>query len=183
MKTTFIKFFAPVNENTVPVLMNAVDQEIRNGVEKIVLLISTLGGTVFHGLTVHNYLKGIPIEIETHNFGSVDSIGVVIFSAGKKRYTVKDSRFLLHPISFTLQAQTNFEREKLNETLKSIDIDTTNIATAIAHCTKKTKEQIISAINERTTLTSEEALKFGLVDEIKNDLFPGGANLISIDMR
>lgn len=67
--------------------------------------------------------------------------------------------------------------------LKGIDIDTANIVAIIAHSTKKNKESIIKAINERTILNSEEAKSFGLVDEIKDELFPKGANLISIDMK
>jgi Protease subunit of ATP-dependent Clp proteases len=86
MKETFIRFFAPVLPNTADMLFRAIDSKLNAKFEKINILISSPGGSVFHGLSLYNYLKGLPIEIETYNFGSVDSIGVIIYCAGKKRY-------------------------------------------------------------------------------------------------
>ena len=65
---TIIKFFAPVNETTINALIDAVDQKMRQGVEDFVVLISLGGGSVFHGLSTYNYLKGIPASVSTHNF-------------------------------------------------------------------------------------------------------------------
>ncbi len=180
-KTVYIKFFAAVDGHTTNTLMNIIDQKAAAGYKKIVLLISTPGGSVFHGLSIHNYLTGIPLEIETHNFGSVDSIGVVIFSAGTKRYSAPDARFLLHPVSVSLTVNTSIEAEKLEEITKGLKIDTENIAAAIAKASNKTKEEIIKVISARTTINPEQARVFGLVHEIKSDLFPAGSEVISIN--
>jgi ATP-dependent protease ClpP protease subunit len=178
-KTIYIKFFAGVNGNSANALMQLVDQHVSQGYQKIVLLISSPGGTVFHGLSIFNYLSGIPVEVETHNFGSVDSIGVTIFAAGKKRYSVPDARFLLHPISATLQA--TLEENKLEEIIKGIRIDLNNIAASIAKATGKSEKEIVDAISGRTTLSPKQAKDFGLVHEIKSDLFPTGAQVVSIN--
>lgn len=178
MKTTYIRFLAEVNENSALALLRIIDSKIQQGVEKVVLLISTPGGTVLHGLSVHNYLKGIPIEVETHNFGSVDSIGVLIFSAGKKRYSVKDARFLLHPVACNLNA--NLEADKLKEIFDGLQTDLNNISNAIAHSTGQPVADIKKAITDRTTLDPQKAKDFGLVHEIKTELFPLGADIISI---
>ena len=66
---TVIKFFAPVNEATINALMDAVDQRMRQRVGEFIVLISSGGGSVFHGLSAYNYLNGIPAAICTHNFG------------------------------------------------------------------------------------------------------------------
>ncbi|MBL0359077.1 MAG: ATP-dependent Clp protease proteolytic subunit [Chitinophagaceae bacterium] len=179
MTTAYIKFFAAVNGNTANTLMNVIDQKVSEGFKKIVLLISTPGGSVFHGLSIHNYLVGIPVEIETHNFGSVDSIGVVIFCAGTKRYSAPDARFLLHPVAAGING--NLETEKVEEILKGLKIDTENIAATIAKATGKREDEIIRAINERTTLSPKEALNFSLVHEIRKELFPEGAHVISVN--
>jgi len=179
MTTAYIKFFAAVNGNTANTLMNVIDQKVAEGFKKIVLLISTPGGSVFHGLSIHNYLVGIPVEIETHNFGSVDSIGVVIFSAGTKRYSAPDARFLLHPVAAGIN--DNLETEKVEEILKGLKIDTENIAATIAKATGKRIDEIIRSINERTTLSPKEALSFSLVHEIRKELFPEGAHVVSVN--
>lgn len=168
-----------MNGNTSNALMNVIDQKLAEGFQKIVLLISTPGGSVFHGLSIHNYLVGIPIEIETHNFGSVDSIGVVIFCAGTTRYSAPDARFLLHPVAAGINGQ--LEGEKIQEILKGLKIDTENIAAAIAKATGKEEDDMIKALNARTTLSPEEAVEFRLVHAIKKELFPLGAHVISVN--
>ncbi len=181
-RSLYIKFFAPVNSNSVNPLMNIVDQKLREGIERFVFLISSPGGSVFHGLSVHNYLCGIPAEIETHNFGSVDSIGVVIYLAGRKRYSVPDARFLIHPVTWGFAANENLEEKQLEERLKGLRIDSENIAAVIANATGKKEEDIIQNMHDRVTLSPEEAQQFGLVHEIKKELFPHGAEVVSINM-
>jgi len=179
--TTYIKFFALVNSASANALMGAIDQQIAQGKKKIILLISTPGGTVFHGISIYNYLKGIPIEIETHNFGSIDSIGNVIFVAGEKRFSVPNARFLIHPVSVTFAQNISLEEKKLDEHLKSLQIDENNIAKIIGKEVSKKTEEILSALANRTTLNPEEAKKYGLVHEIKSDLYPKGATVITIN--
>ena len=175
-----MKFFAPVNAASANQLMSVIDQKVVAGYERIVLLLSTPGGTVLHGLSLHNYLAGIPVLVETHNFGSVDSIGVVIFSAGSRRYSAPDARFLMHPVS--LQLNGTFEQDKLEEQLKGMRIDTENIAATIARATGRPEEDLLAAIRHRTTLSPEEAMDFGLVHEIRKELFPKGAELVSLNI-
>lgn len=182
MKTTYIKFFAPVDSNSVNPLMNLVDQKLGEGTKRFVILISSPGGSVFHGLSVHNYLRGIPAEIETHNFGSVDSIGVVMFLAGSKRYSVPDARFLIHPVTMGFIGNERLEEKQIEERLKNLRIDTENIAAVIAGGTGKTEEEIVRAMHDRVTLSPEQAQEYGLIEGVKRELFPPGAELISINM-
>jgi ATP-dependent protease ClpP protease subunit len=34
---------------------------------------------------VYDYLRGAPVDVVTHNYGTVDSIGTVMFCAGEER--------------------------------------------------------------------------------------------------
>ena len=180
-KISYIKFFAPINGNTTNSLMNVVDQAVNQGATKVALLISSGGGTVFHGISVFNYLVGLPIEIDTHNFGSVDSIGVVIFLAGKKRMSVPDARFLIHTVTTSFSANMNLEEQTVVETLKSMRIDIDNIANIIAKGTNKTRDQVKEDMSARTTLNADQAKSYGLVHEIRKELIPQGAQIISIN--
>jgi len=180
-ETVYIKFFASVNGNSANALMDSIDQQIAKDKKKIILLISTTGGSVFHGISLYNYLKGIPIEIETHNFGSVNSIGNVIFLAGTKRFSVPDARFLMHPVSMKVHQNRSLEEKQLDERLKKLKIDNHNIAKIIGKESSKTTDEVLSAMQDRTTLSPEEAKEYGLVHEIKSDLYPKGATLISIN--
>lgn len=178
-KLTVIRFFAPVIDVTINTLMSAIDQKMKQGATKFVVLVSSPGGSVFHGLSAYNYLKGLPVSITTHNFGSVDSIGVVLFCAGGKRLSVPQARFLLHGVSAGFRNE-RLEEPQLEERLKGLKIDIENIAKVIAENTGKTVDDIAKAMLERTTLNPDEAKSWGLVHDIKSELFEPGSEVISI---
>jgi ATP-dependent Clp protease, protease subunit len=180
MTESFIRFFAPVMPNTADMLFRAIDLKVMAKVERINLLISSPGGSVFHGLTLYNYLKGLPIEINTYNFGSVDSIGVIIFCAGKKRYSVPHSRFLIHGVKFNINGQVSMDEKQIEEHLKSVKIDQQNIARVIADTSGKPMHKIEEDMHNRTTLNPQEAKDYGLVHEIKSELIPLDADLVVI---
>ena len=181
-KPVVIKFFAPVIDVTINALMNAIDQKMKEGVTQFIVLISSPGGSVLHGLSAYNYLKGLPVTITTHNFGSVDSIGVVLFCGGSKRLSVPQARFLLHGVSAGFRSE-RLEEKQLEERLKGLKIDIENIAKVIAANTGKSVEDVTDAMLERTTLNPEEAKAWGLVDEIKIELFEAGSEVISIQYQ
>jgi ATP-dependent protease ClpP protease subunit len=180
---TVIKFFAPVVDVTINALMAAVDEKMARGQREFIVLISSPGGSVFHGLSAYNYLKGLPAGISTHNFGSVDSIGVVVYCAGQRRLSVPQARFLLHGVSVTFPQGANLEEKQLDERLKGLRIDIENIAKVVAANTGKSVQEVTQAMLDRTTLNPEEAQSWGLVHEIKMDLFPAGAEVISIQAQ
>ena len=176
----YIKYYAPVDEANIKKLMNVIEGKLREGVNEFVILISCLGGNVYHGLSAYNYLKGIPAEITTHNFGSIISMGVVLFCAGDKRYSVPHGTFLLHGVQINFPQGAGLEEKQLDEKLKSLRIDEENIAGVIAANTGKSEEEIVNVLRERTTLNPEQAREFGLIDEIEEKLFEEGVELITI---
>ena len=182
MKPIVIKFFAPVIDVTINALMSAIDQKMKQGATQFVILVSSPGGSVFHGLSAYNYLKGLPVTISTHNFGSVDSIGVILFCGGNKRYSVPQARFLLHGVAAGFQNE-RLEEKQLEERLKGLKIDVENIAKVIAANTGKSIQEVTAAMLERTTLNPEEAKAWGLIHEIKSELFPLGSEVISIQFQ
>ena len=55
-----------------------------------------------------------------------------------------------------------------------------NIAKVIAANTGKTVNDVTNAMLERTTLNPDEARQWGLVHEVKSELFEVGSEVISI---
>jgi ATP-dependent Clp protease protease subunit len=180
---TVIKFYAPVIDATVNALMDAFDRKIRDGQRDFILLVSCPGGSVFHGLSAYNYLKGLPAQITTHNFGSVDSIGVILFCGGSRRLSVPQARFLLHGVSSNFQANMSLEEKQLEERLKSLRIDTENIAKVISTTTGKSIEDVTQTMLDRTTLNPEQAKAWGLIHDVQVELFPFGVEVIPIHFQ
>jgi len=178
---TYIRFMAPVVPQSSTALLKVIDHKIKEKKQNIHLMISSPGGSVFHGLSIYNFLCGAPINVTTYNFGSVDSIGVVIFCAGKKRISVPHARFLIHGVSMTLNAKQTLDEKDLEERIKGLKIDYQNISRVIADTTKRDVDSIVADMNNRTTLNPNEAKDYGLVHEIRSELFPVGADLITIN--
>jgi ATP-dependent Clp protease protease subunit len=177
-RTHIIRFFGPVNENTINTLLRVIDEKMKQGVTDFSLLISSPGGSVFHGLSAYNYIRGLPVNFTTHNFGLVDSIAATLYCAGRKRFCVPQARFLIHGVASQLQG--NLEEKQLEEVLKGMRSDAENIAKVIAENTGKTVKEVTAAMLERTTLNPDEAKKWGLVHDIRPDLVPSGVEVTAI---
>ena len=176
----YVKFYAPVTSNTAIQLQQIVEQLLRQGLTKLHLLLSTPGGSVHDGISSYNFLKGLPIEVCTYNFGSVDSIGVVLFCAGRQRFSVQNARFLLHPVAMQVFSNQVFDEPGIEEKINALKADQKNIANVISETTGKSVNEILGFIHKRTTFDPDAASTMGLVTEIKQSLIPVGANLISI---
>lgn len=158
MKDLYIRFLAPVTPNTTDQLFQLIDRAIRNQYQRLHLMLSSPGGSVFHGLTIYNFLRGIPLETYTYNFGSVDSIGVVVYCAGSVRFSVPHARFLIHGVRFNQR----------------------NISRVIADTAGKPATQVEQDMHNRTTLDAEQAKAYSLVHEITSFLFPIDADFAVI---
>ena len=177
MKEAWIRFMAPVNPQTATRLFQILDTKLKEKVERIHLMLSSPGGSVFHGISLFNFLKGSPIEVYTYNFGSVDSIGVVIFCAGAKRICVPHARFLIHGVAANFVGNQSLDEKDLEERLKGLQIHYKTIARVIADTAQKPADKVEEDMNNRTTLNPQQAKDYGLVHEIGAKLFPINADL------
>lgn len=182
MKESFVRLLAPINQGSASALLQTVDNLLRMGTNRIHLLISSPGGDVAQGISVYNYLKHIPVELYTYNFGSVDSIGVVIYSAGIKRFCELRARFLIHNPSVNIQCNgvMTMDEKQVEEILKGLKIDQENIAGIIADTTHTDINDVKNLMNARTTFNFENAKKFGLAHEISTLQIPMGETVTSI---
>lgn len=176
----WIRFMAPVANHTADALIRAIDQKLSRDIQRLHVMLSTPGGSVFHGLSIHNLLRGAPVPVSTYNFGSVDSIGVVIFCAGSERICVPHARFLIHNVSLALPGNTPMDGKQLEETLKLLNSDHGNIARVISDTSGKKLKDVNKMMDQRTTLSPNEAKEIGLVTNVRSQLFPEGADMTMI---
>lgn len=179
-KSLIIKFFAPITPPTSSALIQVIDKAMKDGIEELTLLISSSGGNTNEGISLYNYLKGIPIKkIITHNFGITDSIAVVIFCAGEERFSSPQGRFVIHGVSI-IGPLENIERQQIKEIFEGVDLDIKNISEIIAKNTNKSEKEIIDAMNEKTTLNPSDARDWGLINGTRTNLFEKDSHMISI---
>ncbi len=179
-QTVYVRYFGPIDDERVKKLMATLEQKLREGRERFVILISSPGGSVFQGISAYNFLKGIPAELVTHNFGSIDSIAVCLFCAGTKRLCVPHARFLIHGIGFDAPVGARFDEKLLGERIANLKNERETICRIITDNTGKKLEDVEQDMFTGITLTSEQAKDYGLVHEIKSELFEKQAEVINI---
>ena len=71
----YVVFTAEIVPQTVEPLIQALSNLAQKGIPEVYLAISTPGGSVMQGITLYNFLRGVPFNLVVHNIGNVDSIG------------------------------------------------------------------------------------------------------------
>lgn len=181
-KKAYINFYSPIWPGSVSALMNVIQQKIQQGTDKIILLISSSGGQVKAGLTLYKFLKRIPVELETHNYGYDDSIAVAIFCAGKKRFCVEDGRFFMHEIGHNIPKGKRLEPKELRGILKNLEEERDTIVKIIAENCGRKAEEIAEDMENTKGLDAKAAKEYGLAHEIKEELFPKGAGVVIVSV-
>jgi ATP-dependent Clp protease, protease subunit len=176
----YIKFFASVDGPSVAMLMEMADFAVKQHIQRLVILISSPGGSTFYALSAYNFLKGIPIEVETHNFGTVDSAGVLLFCAGSRRRAVPHARFFIHEVVSHIEGPVSLEVAQLEERLQDLRFEHASTAQVIATTTGRSPRSVVADMHARTMLSPEEAITYGLAHEIETVLIPAGASFLSI---
>jgi len=179
-ETIYIHFFTGIELNTINRMTKLVLEQMSEGVERFIFLMSSPGGNVFAGLSAYNFLKGIPVEVITHNYGSVDSIAAILFCAGSKRFCVPHARFNLHGATLDIKTPIQYTEKSLDERVKSLRMDREIFSQVVTDATGKDHIQVERDILDGIVLNSEQALEYGLVHEIKIELFEKGAEVFEI---
>lgn len=175
----WVQFFAPVNGESIGLLVNLLQNAVLDGTERVHLLLSTPGGAVSYGLTLYALLRGLPIEVWTYNVGQVDSIGVVVYCAGTRRLAAPQTRFLLHGIRTSL-GKGVYTTEQLREIVTEMETDQRNICRVLAEATGQALEKVERDLSGSLTLLPEQAKEYRLVDEIATEIVPPQASLVTI---
>jgi ATP-dependent Clp protease protease subunit len=174
--------FTPANLalDVATALINQVKTLIDENAVSLTLLLSCPGGNVYAGLLVYNFLKGCPVHLTTHNIGICDSITAVIYAAGARRFSVPHGRFLMHGVSANFSAGSSLSETQLEERLATLRNDTDNIAGVLAGATGKQEANIHEDMRHGLTLDPQQAIDYGLVHEIVEDLYPAGARVVRV---
>ena len=148
--------------------------------KRLYFLFSSGGGWVDPGVTLYNYLRGLPQEVVMHNVGSIDSIANAVFLAGHIRYATPASAFVLHGISWTFAQGATLSYSQMQETISRFDAAEQLTARIIGDRTKITAEEVRALFRQGESKTPAFALEKGLINEIRDVKIPEGAPLHSI---
>jgi len=139
--------------------------EAENPEKDIFLYINSPGGAITSGLAIYDTMQYVRPDVATIALGQAASMAAVLLAGGAKakRFALPHSRVMIHqPLMSGLQGQAT-----------DIDIharDIMRLRTRLNEILAKHTNQPIEKLNEDTErdyiLEAEEALEYGLVDEI-----------------
>ncbi|MDA9691718.1 ATP-dependent Clp endopeptidase proteolytic subunit ClpP [SAR86 cluster bacterium] len=130
----------------------------------IFMYINSPGGVITSGLSILDTMNYLKCDVSTVCFGQAASMGAVLLSCGAKgkRFALPNSRVMIHqPLGGARGQATDIEiqakeiltlKEKLNKIL--------------AEKTNQSLKKIASDTERDYFMNAEEAVKYGLVDEV-----------------
>lgn len=170
-----------ITGGTVKPLLDAVAQRVGAGSKSILVAISSPGGSIYWGITAYNYLRGLGVEVITHNAGQVDSISAVIFCAGERRLCVSEGRFLLHGVASTFPGTNPSLGEKdLQDRVNTLGKDRGSIASILSARTGTKLAEVRQNMLDTTILDAQEGKKYGFVHEISDAIFDPTQEIVQI---
>lgn len=178
--TVYISFSAEINTKTAETLLAVLAEQAARRVPRVYLMLSTLGGQVISGFNLYNVMRAMPFHLITHNVGSVNSIGNVIFLAGQERYACPHSTFMFHGVGFDIQGGVRLEEKLLLERLDGIKSDQDKIASIILERTKLDAKVVKSLFREAQTKDASYARTNGIVHDIREAQIPPGAPILQL---
>ncbi|MCE7764818.1 Clp protease [Pseudomonas putida] len=167
MARHIIHYTGPINSSTCGNLINTCSRALQQGAEILQLNIATMGGECSYGFTLYNFLRALPVAVHTHNLGTVESMGNILFLAGERRTACSYSKFLFHPFHWTLHGSVDHAR--MAEYAMSLDYDLELYAQIVAERTEGAA-QVLDVprylMAHPRILGPREALEHGMIHAI-----------------
>ena len=177
----FLTFHDNINPESANRLMDICAKSIQQyNPKKLYFLFSSGGGSVDSGVTLYNYLRGLPQQVIMHNVGSIDSNANAVFLAGEVRYATSTSAFLLHGINWNFPQGASLTYSQMQETISRFDAAEQLTAQIIGDQTNLTSDEVRELFRQGQSKPPSFALEKGIIHEIRDVNIPTGAPLHSI---
>lgn len=132
------------------------------------IIINSPGGEVSAGLVIYDIIQSYKNRITMYCTGLAASMGAIIFAGGQKgrRFILPHSKVMIHePLIAGGMGGSATTIEKTAQTI----LETKSVLSKIlSHHTGKTVEQINEATVFDNYMSAEEAIKFGICDDIRS---------------
>jgi ATP-dependent Clp protease, protease subunit len=166
LKDRIVMLDTDVNEHTASLLVAQLLFLESQGNEDITFFINSPGGVVTAGMAIYDTMQFIKPDVATVVMGQACSMGSLLATAGApgKRKMLPNARHMIHQPSGGAGGQATDMEIQVKEILK-MKQNLTQLY--VNHNSKgKTFDEFYSAMERDNFMSAQEALNFGLVDEI-----------------
>ena len=145
-------------------IMRLLEMQAKHSDREISLYINSPGGTVDDTLAVYDTMSFVSCDVATYCVGHAASGAAIILAAGTKgkRFALPHSKIMIHQPYGGVTGQAADIKIQAEEILKSKKM----LNGLLADLTGRSLEQIEEETERDRFLSPEEAVQYGLVDEI-----------------
>ncbi|HUY57657.1 MAG TPA: ATP-dependent Clp protease proteolytic subunit [Candidatus Micrarchaeaceae archaeon] len=128
------------------------------------LYINSPGGLAYSGMAIYDVMQHVTCEVSTFCIGMAMSAAAMILCGGAagKRLALPSSKIMIHQGS----AGTRGAPRDMEIQLREVLANTQRMAEILAHHSGRPLEQVERDIDRDYYLTANEALEYGLIDEV-----------------
>ena len=178
-----LTFVGPINYPATKILRNACYQAVGTGTKNLTLLISSPGGASVEGFALYHFLRSLPVELTTHNIGSIESMANIVFIAGKNRFACPNTRFMLHEFTWISTQQETLNRDQMEQRVQSLDADARQFKEIFKLHTSLTDEifDTLHLLQQPVIIVPDRAKEMGIIQDVKDATVALGTPLWNVD--
>ena len=165
LKERIIFLSGPIHDEMANlVIAQLIFLESEDPKKDISIYINSPGGSVSAGLAILDTMNHVKPDISTVSVGMAASAAAVILSAGKKgkRYSLPNSEVMIHQVMGGVEGQATDIEIAAKHILRTKE----NLNKILSKNTGKSLAQVTADAERDYWMTSEEAKKYGIIDEI-----------------
>ena len=132
--------------------------------QDINIYINSPGGYVHSGLAILDTMRFVPCDCATTCIGMASSMGAVLLAAGAKgkRYILPNARVMIHQPAGGMEGTASDIKIHAEEIIHT----KRRVIEILADCTGQPYDTVERDIDRDKFMSADEALKYGLVDEV-----------------
>lgn len=164
-----IMLFDQINDNVACVVISQLlFLEAAAPDKDITIFINSPGGVVSSGLAIYDMIRHLKCDVATVCIGQAASMGAFLLAAGTKgkRYAMENSSIMIHQalggIQFGQATDVQIQAENLIFTKKQLN-------RLLAKMTGRSIEEIERDTERDFYMTPEDAIRYGIIDEVITD--------------
>ena len=154
-----------VNDTTASIIVaQFLFLEAQDPDKDIQFYINSPGGSVTSGLAIYDTMQYIKADVSTICIGMAASMGAFLLSSGTKgkRFALPNSEIMIHQPSGGFSGQATDIQIHAENILKIKN----NLNRILAENSGKSIEEVREASERDNFMSADDALKFGLIDEV-----------------
>jgi ATP-dependent Clp protease protease subunit len=169
-------FCGPIDQASTQKIFNGLTLATTQNVKAVHVLFQSLGGSVGDGIALYNFFAAITIDLTLYNVGQVASAALIAYLGAKKRKTSSHASFMTHR---TTSPALAYEATRLKAVTESVLLDDQRSEAVLRkHVTMPDDKW--AELENGIWFSAEDALKFGIANEIADFAPPPGAKIFNI---